>query len=131
MKKLVLLAMFSMFLLCEGQVVPLIGGPYPKDANGNIDYAHVGREGWMDSVRRKVKELEEHQATLGPLSTGRYRTVKGSFMTIYSPNCYSGRVFQREMLLHGVPYWEEVGYSRRKLLFFRKNYNMWEVYYPR
>jgi len=118
MKKLILLV-FLIPQLSKGQVVPLVGGPYER-VDGRL----------FDAKRAAKGVLTLLDAQTPPLPTGKYRTVKGSFTTIYSPKMRKGWVFEREMEMGGIPYWEPVGYSRRKFLLFRRKYGLWEIYFP-
>jgi hypothetical protein len=68
-----------------------------------------------------------------PIPTGRFRTVKSIFTTIYSPEEYKGFCMQREMSSsvgsQEYKFWEDISYYRYVGVFKKKKeYKMWEIY---
>jgi len=116
MKKLALLALLIP-ALSFGQTIPLVDGPYSVDARTKTALGITkGVIDWLNTQ---------------PYPTGRTRTVRSTFQTIYTPRTYKGWVMEREMQIANSPsYWEPIGYSRRKTLLFRKKYSLWEIYNP-
>lgn len=72
-------------------------------------------------------------ALFAQAQTGRYRTVKQSFSTIYSPKTYNGYIMQQEIIVVAEDsirhVWNDLYYTRNTL-FGKKKYNLWEIYKP-